>query len=196
MGNAYRNRSTRWRKNVTDRYDLGRIRILVLEDDEHMRSLMTGVLKALKVGGVLALGEADAALKKISDFGPDLVITDWHMKPIDGLEFVRKVRKSADSPNPYVPIIMVTGHTEIHRVHEARDAGVNELLAKPISAKSLYSRVLSVIENPRPFVRSANYFGPDRRRRDMGPPQGMADRRGGGPGAADQGGDSADLVEI
>lgn len=183
---------------MTGRYDLGRIRILILEDNEHMRSLMTGVLKALNVGDVLALEKGDDAFRRISDFGPDLVITDWHMKPIDGLEFVRKVRTSADSPNPYIPIIMVTGHTEIQRVQEARDAGVNEMLAKPISAENLYGRVLSVIENPRPFVRSSDYFGPDRRRRDLGPPRGIAERRGDVPGGSDPGPGkgSADLVEI
>ena len=91
---------------------------------------------------------------------------------------------------------IITGHTEFHRIHEARNAGVNEVLAKPISAQNLYGRVLSVIENPRPFVRSSDYFGPDRRRRDLGPPRGIADRRGDVPDGPDPDGESADLVEI
>lgn len=62
---------------------------------------------------------------------------------------------------------MLTGHTEMHRVIEARDAGVHEFLAKPISAKGLYSRVKSIIERPRPFIRAGLYFGPDRRRRQI-----------------------------
>jgi len=61
---------------------------------------------------------------------------------------------------------MLTGHTEMNRVVEARDAGVHEFLAKPISVKGLYSRIRSIIERPRPFVRAGLYFGPDRRRRD------------------------------
>jgi DNA-binding response OmpR family regulator len=80
---------------------------------------------------------------------------------------VRLVRTGKDSPNPFVPIIMLTGHTEMHRVIEARDAGVHEFLAKPISAKGLYSRVKSIIERPRPFIRAGLYFGPDRRRRQI-----------------------------
>ena len=87
------------------------------------------------------------------------------------------VRSGEDSPNPYVPIIMLTGHTELHRVCEARDAGVNEFLAKPISAKALYSRVASIIEFPRPFIRTKSYFGPCRRRRNLGAPRGMKERR-------------------
>ncbi|MDE0809430.1 MAG: response regulator, partial [Alphaproteobacteria bacterium] len=70
-----------------------------------------------------------------------------------------------DSPDSFQPIIMVTGHTEKARITEARDAGINELMAKPVSAKSLYRRLVSVIEHPRQFVRTKTYFGPDRRRK-------------------------------
>jgi len=63
-----------------------------------------------------------------------------------------------------VPIIMLTGHSEKKRVISARDAGVTEFLAKPISAKSLYQRILNIVINPRPFIKSKGYFGPDRRR--------------------------------
>ena len=62
------------------------------------------------------------------------------------------------------PLVLMSGHTEQWRVNMARDAGVNEFLAKPISAKTLYDRILAVIEKPRPFVRTKNYFGPCRRR--------------------------------
>ena len=106
-----------------------------------------------------------------------MIIADWHMEPLDGLDFVRLVRTAKDSPNPYVPIIMLTGHTEYQRVCEARDAGVNEFLAKPISAKALYMRFASIIDNPRPFIRTKTYFGPDRRRQNIGPPRGTAERR-------------------
>jgi two-component system, chemotaxis family, chemotaxis protein CheY len=63
-----------------------------------------------------------------------------------------------------VPIIMLSGHSEKNRVMQARDAGVTEFLAKPIAAKALYERILSVVLNPRPFIRTATFFGPDRRR--------------------------------
>jgi response regulator RpfG family c-di-GMP phosphodiesterase len=60
---------------------------------------------------------------------------------------------------------MVTGHAERPLLERARDAGVHEFLAKPVSASMLYARLQRVIENPPPFVRSDTYFGPDRRRR-------------------------------
>ncbi|MEE8129654.1 MAG: hypothetical protein V3T48_05170, partial [Vicinamibacterales bacterium] len=97
--------------------------------------------------------------------------------PLNGLDFVRMVRFGKESPNRYVPIIMLTGHTELHRVCEARDAGVNEFLSKPVSAKAVYSRIASIIENPRMFVHTKTYFGPCRRRRNLGAPRGMKERR-------------------
>jgi DNA-binding response OmpR family regulator len=87
------------------------------------------------------------------------------MKPMDGLEFSRNVRTNVSSPNPFVPIIMITGHTEKHLVVAARDAGITEFLAKPITAQSLFSRIAEIVERPRAFVRCDSYFGPDRRRK-------------------------------
>ena len=95
---------------------------------------------------------------------PDIVITDWAMPIFDGLELTRMIRQPGANANPFVPIIMLTGHSEKKHVMAARDAGITEFLAKPLSAKALYERILNVVMNPRPFVRTKTYFGPDRRR--------------------------------
>ncbi len=97
-------------------------------------------------------------------YGPDIVLTDWAMPIFDGLELTQMIRQPNANANPYVPIIMLTGHSERKRVIAARDAGITEFLAKPISAKALYQRILNVVINPRPFIKSKSYFGPDRRR--------------------------------
>ena len=159
------------------RYSLENISVLVLDDNRHMRSLVQSILHALGVKEIREAADAPEAFKELQHFQADVIITDWRMEPLDGLEFVRLVRTAKDSPNPYVPIIMLTGHTEYQRVCEARDAGVNEFLAKPISAKALYMRFASIIDNPRPFIRTKTYFGPDRRRQNIGPPRGTAERR-------------------
>ncbi len=159
------------------RYVLENVNVLVLDDNRHMRSLVQSILHALGVKQIREASDAPEAFKELQHFHADVIIADWHMEPLDGLDFVRLVRTAKDSPNPYVPIIMLTGHTEYQRVCEARDAGVNEFLAKPISAKALYSRFASIIENPRPFIRTKTYFGPDRRRQNLGPPRGVPERR-------------------
>ena len=109
--------------------------------------------------------DGDAGLREMRNHTPDLILTDLSMVPTDGIEFTRQVRTSQASPNPYVPIIMVTGHTERPRVEAARDAGVTEFLAKPITVNNLIARLAEIVERPRPFVKCETYFGPDRRRR-------------------------------
>ncbi|MCW8860881.1 MAG: response regulator, partial [Rhodospirillales bacterium] len=138
-----------------------------VDDNKHMRALVKTILHALGVKNCLEAGDGADAFKELRHFPADIIICDWNMSPLDGIDFVRLVRTGKDSPNPFVPIIMLTGHTEMHRVVEARDVGVHEFLAKPISAKALYSRVRSIIDRPRPFVRAGLYFGPDRRRKQV-----------------------------
>ncbi|MHA1108515.1 MAG: response regulator [Alphaproteobacteria bacterium] len=177
------------------RYSLDNVSVLVLDDNRHMRSLVQSILHALGVKDIAEAADAPEAFKELQHFHADVIIADWHMEPLDGLDFVRLVRTAKDSPNPYVPIIMLTGHTEYSRVCEARDAGVNEFLAKPISAKALYMRFASIIDNPRPFIRTKSYFGPDRRRQNMGAPRGIKERRKDEIKKTEGGGDEAGLSQ-
>lgn len=96
-------------------------------------------------------------------FSPDVLITDLAMGPVSGIAFTEQVRRGAGSPNPYQRILLMTGYSDQHRVAAARDAGVNGVLAKPISARTLLEKVHFILNDRRPFVRSASFFGPDRR---------------------------------
>lgn len=129
-----------------------------------MRALVKAMLNALGMHSVHEYNNGKQAIDSTETFVPDLIITDWMMEPVDGLEYTKYIRTHVDSPDIYTPVILMTGHTEKWRIITARDAGVNELLAKPITAKTLYSRILAVIEKPRPFVRTKSFFGPCRRR--------------------------------
>ena len=143
------------------------LKALIVEDNQHMRTLLRSLLNALGVVNVLEASNGEDAFALLRDKQPDLILTDLSMKPMDGLAFAREVRMSKASPNPYIPIIMVTGHTERHRIEAARDAGVTEVLAKPITAGNLFQRIGEIVDRPRPFVKCNTYFGPDRRRHVM-----------------------------
>ncbi len=146
-----------------DGYDFKDLKVLVCDDSLQIRALVKNCLGAFGITNVADASSAEAAFQQLLDTKPDVVITDWSMGKSSGLEFVRKIRTDLDSPNPYVPIIMLTAHTEMKRVQTARDAGVSSFLAKPMSAQSLYKRLVSLIEDKRPFVRCVDFFGPDRR---------------------------------
>ncbi len=141
------------------------VQIMIVDDNNHMRTLVAEILRAIGVKDVCEAVDGADALQLMRHAPPDIIITDFAMEPIDGVEFVRMVRTSSDSPCPIVPIIMMTGHSERSRVCEARDSGVTEFLSKPISARGVLERLVEVIEHPRPFVRTKSYFGPDRRRK-------------------------------
>lgn len=140
------------------------LKALVVEDNQHMRTLLRSLLNALGVTAVFEATNGEDAFALLRDKQPDLILSDLSMKPMDGIAFAKEVRTSKSSPNPYIPIIMVTGHTERHRIEAARDAGVTEVLAKPITAGNLFQRIGEIVDRPRPFVKCPNYFGPDRRR--------------------------------
>ena len=146
---------------------LAEVKILVIDDVPYTRSMVRQILSVLGGRNIRDAPDGAKALKIMTAFEPDLIILDWEMEPMNGIEFTRNVRDSADSSNPFVPIIMLSGHTNRDRVIEARDAGVTEYVIKPFSATSLYNRIQAVIDSPRPFIRIDGFFGPDRRRREM-----------------------------
>lgn len=146
------------------RIDFNRLRFLVIDDNAHMRRILRTLLHGFGAREVFEAEDGATGLEAFNHFIPDIVITDWAMPIFDGLELAQMIRQPGANGNPYVAIIMLTGHSEKKRVTAARDAGVTEFLAKPISAKGLYERIVNIVANPRPFIRTKTYFGPDRRR--------------------------------
>jgi two-component system, chemotaxis family, chemotaxis protein CheY len=169
------------------RINFSRLRFLVVDDNAHMRRIIRTVLHGFGAREVFEADDGATGLAAFAQHGPDIVITDWVMPIFDGLEFTQMIRPPGENANPYVPIIMLTSHTEKTRVFGARDAGITEFLAKPISATSLYERILSVVTHPRPFIRTDTYFGPDRRRTVNAAYAGPERRKGGK-------GDRADVI--
>jgi DNA-binding response OmpR family regulator len=159
------------------KHNLAELRVMVVDDSSNMLNLISTILHAHGVRNSFEALDGHSALAEFRHFKPDIIITDWHMEPMNGVEFVREVRRGKNSPDPFVPIIMLTGHTEMSLVVEARDAGINEFLVKPISPKSLSARIAAILEGTRPFIQSDAYFGPCRCRKNSGAPHGVQERR-------------------
>ena len=157
---------------------LSAVRVLLVDDNQHMRSIVAAVLAGVGVQHVRECCDGAEALDSLRQWPADMAIVDFHMSPIDGVEFTRLVRQAGDSPNPFLPIIMLTGHAARARVEEARDAGVTEFVVKPVTARAVLDRINAVINKPRPFIRTGEYFGPDRRRRQDPNYQGPWRRQG------------------
>lgn len=159
-------------------YDFHSISIEVVEDNLPMLELAKSLLLTFGVGNVITARDGEEGFRKFCESNPDIVLVDWMMKPMDGISLTRLIRTHVSSPNQYVPVILMTGFSQKRRVIQARDSGVTEFLVKPFNARDLYRRIYQIIERPRQFVRSEDFFGPDRRRTRRDDYQGPFRREG------------------
>lgn len=146
-------------------YDFSKLSILIVEDNQPMANITRDILHAFGVKTVDTAENGETGFKRFREKTYDILIIDWMMKPLNGIELTKKIRQDEYSPNRFVPVILMTGISERKKVMEARDSGVTEFLVKPFTADDLYKRLVQVIERPRQFVKCNEFFGPDRRRR-------------------------------
>ncbi|HXR95728.1 MAG TPA: response regulator [Rhizomicrobium sp.] len=144
------------------------LKVLIIEDKDHMRALLRRLLNHIGVRVMYEAPDGAAALEMLPTIECDLILSDLSMAPMDGLEFARKVRGASNPKAAGVPIIMISGYAEKAKVEAARDAGVSEFLVKPVTPQHLISRITEIWERPRAFVKTETYAGPDRRRRQSG----------------------------
>jgi two-component system, chemotaxis family, chemotaxis protein CheY len=154
-------------------FDFAPLRVLIVDDHNFTRLLIREVLQNLgcSQGNIFEAEDGSAALQVLKEQRVHLIICDWQMEPMDGLTFIRAIRDPKKSTDPFVPVVLCSAYTQRDLIERARDLGVTEIMTKPITVKAIEEKVRTVIESPRPFVDSTQYFGPDRRRRaENGPP--------------------------
>ncbi len=145
---------------------LANLSVLIVDDNAHMINIVKTILRGFGIKSFYEATDAAEAFDIVRNDVIDIIIVDYQMDLLDGTDFVRLVRTGEDVANPFVPIIMLSAHSERKRILAARDAGVTEFCCKPVTAKELYRKFCSIVNSPRQFVRTATYFGPDRRRHD------------------------------
>jgi DNA-binding response OmpR family regulator len=148
--------------------DFSAIRFLIVDPNPLAGDLLRDILIMLGSHQNVKATRSDIAINLLSSEPFDIVITELETTPVTGFELVRWIRTDRGSPDPMLPVIMLTARSEVQYVSEARDLGCTEFLAKPYSVQGLYTRLVSVIAKPRQFVRVGEFFGPDRRRRRGG----------------------------
>ncbi|WP_413203852.1 two-component system response regulator [Rhodospirillum sp. A1_3_36] len=145
--------------------DLG---VLVLDSNEYSRQFLVSLLKTIGIARVVDMATGEEAMAWIEANGrPDVLLVDSALKPMSGAGFTRYLRMVVGGREAYTPVILVAARADRDSLSQARNAGVNEFMAKPVSASGLSARLFAVLDAPRSFVRTADYFGPDRRRRQV-----------------------------
>ncbi len=151
-------------------YDFERCNVLLVEDNDYVRNTFEDMLRQFRFGRIATASNGEEAIDYMRTMGGaaggiDMVFSDLVMTPINGLLLLRWVRAAKDSPNRMLPFMMISGAADQGFVNSARDLGVTEFVAKPFSVTSVYERILEVVDYPRQFITTQQYFGPDRRRR-------------------------------
>ena len=141
---------------------LGNLKVLIVDDSAAVRKSIRGMLLDLGVTDSAQAIDGWQAIEMLRDFSADVVLCDLHMSPIDGVEFTKKVRNSDDSPNPFVPIIMVTGDATEKSMASAAAAGANDFVAKPITSSTLFNHISAILADPPVFVREGRDMRPER----------------------------------
>jgi CRP-like cAMP-binding protein/FixJ family two-component response regulator len=156
--------------------DLSQITALIVDDSRYARSFTKTALQSFGIKTILEAADGPAGMEILAQKPVHLVIVDHDMAPMSGIDFARYVRSGDMAPCVDVILVMVSGDAAKEVVVSARNAGVNEFLVKPMSADSLFRRIRSALCNPKAFVRTETYTGPDRRVMAR-PPPGVAERR-------------------
>jgi len=159
---------------------LSKLRVLIIDDNKFSRSLLNTQLAGYGIRDVMECGDGVEGLKSLQREEVHFVLLDYEMTPLNGAEFARLVRRDSSILNREIPIIMISGYSDLAHVTEARDAGINEFLGKPVSADILFRRISHTLLHPRPFVRTDHYVGPQQREeRAPGPHESPTSSAGG-----------------
>ena len=160
-------------------YDFSALAVLVADKNLYMRRIVRSILRELNFRMVTEASTPEDALELLVSKPFDLAFIEW-APDFDGNAIVRQLRRDAKALSRYIPVIITSAYTEVQNVIASRDDGATQFLAKPFTAKMIYSHLQGVVESHRPFVRSKSFFGPDRRRKKKPPPDG-SERRGAKP---------------
>jgi len=147
-----------------DTFDPSELTALVVDPNHYSRGISVDQLRGMGFRRALSAANSAEGWDQLCKSNPDIVLVEWLESMDDGLDFVRRIRASEEAPNRAVNIFMLTSRGAQADVETARKAGVDGYLRKPISALALKKRVRTVVLNPRPFVVTATYVGPCRRR--------------------------------
>ncbi|WP_439813944.1 response regulator [Zavarzinia sp. CC-PAN008] len=161
-------------------YNFKQVSVLVADNNAFLRSIVGNLCRTYGFKQIYECPDAGDAIGRLKMSKIDIVLTEWDMPGITGEAFIRAIRAGEAGPNAFLPIILLTGQTDRVTVRKARDSGVTEVLAKPISARTLLDRLIYVVEHPRDFIRttSGTFFGPDRRRHVKAVHEGQERRAG------------------
>jgi two-component system, chemotaxis family, chemotaxis protein CheY len=152
--------------------------VLVAEPSSYMSMVIHGMLRGFGTTKIMEVRHSVSVFQALSAQKVDILLCDARLPSHGGLALTRAIRRNVNNENRTIPILLMTSDAREKTIKQARDAGANMVLAKPMSPASLYDRLTWIAFNPRQFVDTPTYFGPDRRFKIEGYPNGIGRRKG------------------
>jgi CheY-like chemotaxis protein len=121
--------------------DIKRARVVVVEDEKIMSTFILGSLRRLGILDLYAFEDGSTALKEVIKLKPDLILTDVHMQPVGGIEFVRQLRALANNQVSNIPVIFLSADSSSATVGEALPLGVAGYIVKPPNLAALTAKI-------------------------------------------------------
>ena len=159
------------------KFNLENASIMILDRDEVSLSIMAQILSGFGARRLDRCTKVRDALTKVQSSAFDLVVVDVTLLKREAFTFIREMRTGGLPANRFATVLATTGHATQQTVSQARDVGVNFILAKPLRPDMVLRRIQWLSEDQRNFIEAPGYVGPDRRHKFEGPPPGMNGRR-------------------
>ena len=177
---------------------------MVVDDSPFALDLTTQALLGFGIRTRYACNSGAEAMAILRDHPIDLLIVDCEMPDMDGYALVRWLRAQPSDAVRTTPVLIVSAHTREEEIARGRDCGANFMIAKPISPDTLLEKIFWIATSDQKFLVCPGYVGPDRRRRDIGPPSplsvGRRRKDAPAPGDATMGGgmafDDVDAIPV
>lgn len=143
--------------------DVRKARVLLVCGRAHGVQILRTTFGLLNLRSVVVMPTASSALEALRGHPFTAVFCDGAIEDVDGIPFALAARRTAGVLNPMIPIFTLASFPSRADVERARDEGVTDVLAQPVSAAVISRKLRTALAHPRPFIAAPDFFGPDRR---------------------------------
>ena len=151
---------------------------LIADRDAFTRGLVIQMLRGFGLDNLMVANTGEETKNLLGNNKPDIMFIEGDLPDMTSADLIDWIRRHTPNPLRFVPIIVMSGYTQLRLISQARDGGAHIVIRKPISPQALFDRIAWVAHFGRPFLETANYVGPDRRFHDVPPPDGKLKREG------------------
>lgn len=152
------------------RLNLRGVSALLVDRNHYCRALVAQMLRGFGLTHIGTCESAAAAMDYMKHNPVDLCLIEADLPDMTGADLIRWIRREQKEPLRFVPIIVLSGYTQLRMLTAARNAGANLVLKKPLSTQALFDRIAWIGRTKRAYIETANYVGPDRRFHNVMPP--------------------------